>query len=91
MNKKIEVLQNMTYFLQCHLISGSKPIFFQWIKNNEKLSTTDNIKIDNHPTLSLLSIKQLNNTDSGTYSCQAQNAFGTDRTSTQLFVKGFIL
>ncbi|KAJ6222590.1 hypothetical protein RDWZM_001135, partial [Blomia tropicalis] len=87
LNKKIEVLQNMTYFLQCHLISGSKPIFFQWIKNNEKLSTTDNIKIDNHPTLSLLSIKQLNNTDSGTYSCQAQNAFGTDRTSTQLFVK----
>lgn len=74
----------------CNLFSGTRPIFFDWTKNGQKLSGP-NIKIDNSMQYSLLNISNLSPNDSGTYECIAKNAFGTASTSIQFIIKGFFV
>ena len=99
LSKQIELLQNISYALQCNVLSGSSPIFFEWTKHNGtqsvKLSSSDQslnrIKIDTYSTFSILALQHLQNTDSGRYTCTARNAFGSDSTSTNLRIQGLAL
>ena len=86
-----ELIENMTYPLTCVLISGSKPIFFDWYRNGEKVMERLNLKIDNQDRISLLSLTNVQTSDSGKYECYAKNQFGQDSIVTNILVKGLII
>jgi hypothetical protein len=78
--------------LFCSKYAGTKPIFFQWSKNGQILSSKPelNFKIDNSADHSLLTIENIERNDAGNYSCIIRNAFGTDSQLAQLIVKGLL-
>ncbi len=78
--------------LLCSATAGDKPLFFQWTKNGIMLSNSPqtHYKIETSDDLSLFSIKSVERSDSGNYSCIVRNAFGEDFKFSQLSVKGLI-
>ncbi|KAJ6223718.1 hypothetical protein RDWZM_002263 [Blomia tropicalis] len=82
-----ELSENMSSVLSCMLSSGSQPVHFEWLKDNLPLEDRKRHKIENHETVSLLSLQKLQRKDSGSYTCNVKNQFGTDSTSTQLLIK----
>ena len=78
--------------LLCSLSEGTKPVRFQW-KHNDNIilnsaSTLSRIVIENSEDDSVLKITDLKASDSGNYSCIAENSFGNDVQSSTLIVKG---
>ncbi len=86
------VTKGSFFRLFCQLSAGSKPLFFQWIRNGQTLinSPDSEYKIENNDDYSHFTIKSVDRTDSGNYSCVVRNAFGTDIQSALLVVKGLI-
>jgi hypothetical protein len=84
--------EGLSFRLFCHSSGGTKPLFFQWNKNQQTLANSpeSEYKIENNDDYSLFSIKSVDRSDSGNYSCVVRNAFGTDIKSTLLIVKGLI-
>ena len=90
MKHEFDLMEDTNLFpLQCYLQSGSKPVFFEWFKNGQKLFNSSKIKIDNFDSFSTLLLSELHRTDSGVYICGVKNAFGNDSTSTIINIKGF--
>ena len=89
LQKHLDLFQNSTYVLSCNLIAGSRPVFFDWLKDDLKLNSSEHVRVDNSATFSLLTFTDLQSINSGHYVCEARNIHGTDSTSAQLFVKGF--
>ena len=86
------VTEGFSFRLFCHSSGGTKPLFFQWNKNGQTLvnSQESEYKIENNEDYSLFTIKSVDRSDSGNYSCIVRNAFGTDIQSVLLTVKGLI-
>lgn len=84
------IAENSSFRLFCSTNAGDKPLFFQWTKNGQTLSSSPqtNYKIDNSEEFSYLSIKSVSRSDAGNYSCVVRNAFGEDIKFSQLLVKG---
>jgi hypothetical protein len=84
------VSEGVLFRLYCSILSGTKPLFFQWTKNGQILSNSPqtNYKIENSEDHSFLKILSVIRADSGNYSCSVRNAFGTDSQSAILIVKG---
>lgn len=63
---------------------------FEWFKNEWRIVASDRHRILNAPENfnSILRVIDLKPDDSGLYSCIAKNAFGQDKISTKLLVKG---
>ena len=89
MTNSFNLLEDISFVLQCLLQSGSKPVFFDWQKDGRKLFNSTKIKIDNFDSFSTLSLNDLHRSDSGVYTCGVKNAFGNDSTSTIINIKGF--
>lgn len=70
--------------------SGSQPIFFEWFKDNQSL-TSAVYKIESHRILSILTLENLQTNSSGLYKCQARNVFGSDFIETNLIVQGLFI
>lgn len=87
-NNPIELIENMTYPLNCIIISGTKPLMFEWFQNGNKLFNKINFKIDNHEQVSTLSLSNVQQSFAGKYECQAKNEFGSDTISTNILIKG---
>lgn len=79
--------------MMCSSHSGSKPLFFQWLKDGHILGNhpDSRYKIENSDAFSLFIIDNINRNDAGNYSCVVRNAYGTDSQSTVLNVKGLIV
>ncbi|OTF77082.1 hypothetical protein BLA29_009238, partial [Euroglyphus maynei] len=91
---EVRLRENVSYILQCYVVSDSKPIFFEWLKDGSSLMTTPEYKIDHHDTWSTLTFKRLTKNDMATYTCRVKNVEGIDTTSTKLiciFSKSLIL
>jgi hypothetical protein len=77
----------------CFARSGTKPVFFQWNKNGNLLSNSPQthykIETSDVESQSLLKIQSVNRNDAGNYSCEANNAFGSDIQHTLLIIEGF--
>ena len=87
---EIKLWANASYILPCSILSGSTPIFFEWYKDDhQKLSSTE-YKIDNYDTMSSIVFKRLDSNDTGTYTCNARNVYGSDSITTKLIIQGLI-
>ncbi|OTF82921.1 Immunoglobulin domain containing protein, partial [Euroglyphus maynei] len=64
----------------------STPIFFEWIKDDHRKLSASEYKIDNHDTTSSLAFKSLNPNDTGSYTCNAKNVYGSDSITTKLII-----
>lgn len=84
----VELIENITYPITCVLISGSKPVVFEWFQNGNKLLEKSNLKIDNQAQVSILSLTNVRISDSGKYECRAKNPFGFDSIFTNILIKG---
>ncbi|RWR98355.1 cell adhesion molecule-like protein, partial [Dinothrombium tinctorium] len=85
---KQEVFTDGTkFFSACYIKKGSKPIFFQWLKNGHVLNEDDEIKIESSEDVSLFTIKHVKLNDAGNYTCVAKNAIGADSSTVVLTVK----
>ena len=90
MKPEFDLMEDTNLFpLQCYLQSGSKPVFFEWFKNGQKILNSSKIKMENFDSFSRLSFSDLHRRDSGVYICGVKNAFGNDSTSTIINIKGF--
>ncbi|UXI21389.1 cell adhesion molecule [Sarcoptes scabiei] len=81
-----KVVANSSYVLQCFIISGSQPIYFEWLKENRPLNSAY-YKIDSQKTLSLLTLENLQPSAAGIYKCLARNVFGSHSIETNLIVQ----
>ena len=89
--ESVVLVANRTHVIFCTMISGSQPVFFEWTKNGEKISKSDQYKLVIEESFSALTLKKLTADDSATYTCLAKNAFGQDQTSTRLLIKGICI
>ena len=76
--------------IPCSLLFGTEPIQFQWFKNNLEIEPDSRIFWESKSSNSILVFKHIRLNDSGNYSCQAQNVFGSNSQSSYLQVQGKI-
>jgi hypothetical protein len=86
------VTEKSFFRLFCQISTGNRPLFFQWLKNGQTLANSpeNEYKIENNDDFSIFTIKSVDRSDSGNYSCVVRNEFGTDVQSAVLTVKGLI-
>ncbi len=87
---QINQTEGAKFRVLCSIEKGSTPLFFQWAKNDEIISSRPETtyKIETSDELSIISIASVQRKDSGNYSCFVRNAFGTDFQSVVLNVRG---
>lgn len=79
------VTENTTIKLTCNVIGVD--VHVQWLRNTMPLEVTPRHRIDWHDDgLSILEIFSVNQSDSGEYTCVAQNVYGEVCTSAHLKV-----
>lgn len=75
------------FIITCQVNNG--PVEFEWLLNDQKLISDDNIVITNHEDNSMLSIKKMNLKYSGEYSCQVSNSLSnSDRKTISVKLNG---
>lgn len=89
--KNLEATLNSSYAITCTALSGSKPIFFEWYQDDHRIVPSIDVHIKTHDSVSLLFFKNLQQTSTASYKCNAKNIDGHDITSTELVVKGLII
>ncbi|KAH9397795.1 hypothetical protein TYRP_004122 [Tyrophagus putrescentiae] len=88
MPKTIELVENMSYILQCNSLSGDgQQLSFHWLKDNVQI---DQFKVDSEKAFSTLSLINLKRNHSGVYTCRAQSTVdgSADSVSSRLIVQG---
>uniref|UniRef100_A0A8C3F4K7 Ig-like domain-containing protein n=1 Tax=Chrysemys picta bellii TaxID=8478 RepID=A0A8C3F4K7_CHRPI len=69
-------------------ITGSEPIEVTWAKNNQEIRTGRKYQISYVDNIAYLTVLNIDNADSGTYTCHASNEVGKDSCTAQLSIKG---
>uniref|UniRef100_A0A8P4G4F1 Ig-like domain-containing protein n=1 Tax=Dicentrarchus labrax TaxID=13489 RepID=A0A8P4G4F1_DICLA len=72
--------------LECR-VSGSQPLVVSWYKDNKEIHSDDKYKLDFSGSTASVTITDLEQSDSGVYTCRAANASGEKETSGTLSVK----
>ena len=74
----------------CSALSGSLPLRFQWLKDGQSISkSNDNIETNLIDEMnSLLVIKNVSSFHNGNYTCSVQNDIGIDAHTVRVTVKG---
>ncbi|CAG2107019.1 unnamed protein product [Medioppia subpectinata] len=77
----------------CTLEEGSYPVFFEWSKNGQTIKSSPdvNYKIDNFEMHSTFTIKSIDMSDVGNYTCVVSNEFGSNSRSTLLSINALKL
>lgn len=74
----------------CTVISGDVTEFL-WARDGQLIRHGERTRIHENPVSSLLTIRDIEVSDAGNYTCVAKNAFSEDRVSTTLRVEGIRL
>ncbi|XP_023225215.1 Down syndrome cell adhesion molecule-like protein Dscam2 [Centruroides sculpturatus] len=61
----------------CTVIQGSDPVNFEWSKDGQEITSSNNIEITTLKDISILIINSIGVKDSGNYTCTATNNFGS--------------
>ncbi len=84
-----QVLEHSRVVLLCTIVSGSKPIQLSWFVGERAVNTENSIvKIKVDEDVSTLLLPNVSRTDSGEYTCKAENQLGSDRFSLRVDVQG---
>ncbi|GFY47205.1 titin [Trichonephila inaurata madagascariensis] len=75
----------------CILEQGRTPLQFKWVKNQNQLHETKNIKIKSLDDVSIITIDPVTSNDSGNYSCLVSNSFGKDSYTSPLIVEDKVI
>lgn len=86
--KELEATSNSSFAITCTVSSGSRPIFFEWYRDDHQIVSSADVNIKTHDSVSLLFFANLQPTSTAFYSCKAKNIFGEDETSTKLIIQG---
>ena len=74
--------------LVCSVTSGTAPISFTWLKDGSPVGTLSGVKLVHFDDFQdQLQIESLDANHMGNYSCNAKNAYGSDRMSIQVVLK----
>lgn len=73
----------------CELAQG-KDVTFSWTKDGHLLRDGNRIKILNDIESSILKISNVDNGDSGIYTCVANNAISENRVAAKLTIEGLL-
>lgn len=75
--------------MTCFVVTKTKPILFEWLKNGEKITgTEENVRINTVNEVSTLILDPVTIKDGGNYTCSASNIYGNDKYTSNLEVKG---
>lgn len=85
---QVTLSQHSSYVILCNLMSGTKPVFFEWNKNGHKLVSSDQIKVDHNDFMSMVTLHNVTAAESGQYECLVKNALGMDSSSTRVNING---
>ena len=66
------LIEGKKYSLTCQVSNG--PFYFDWLLNKRKVTSNDNIVINNHEDNSQLNIKSMSLEYAGDYTCQIKNS-----------------
>ena len=83
-----KLIEGKKLFLSCQISSGLLPLQFEWYFDQEKLLQNDNVYISNQEETSLLNIRSMKTENSGKYTCQVSNSFGSDSKEVNLQLNG---
>lgn len=72
----------------CTIKSGERPVSFQWLKDGNDITESENIKIQTVLDSSFLVIESVTSFSTGNYTCIVKNNFGSDRFTAELIVSG---
>lgn len=80
------------YFqIYCTAIHGDFPITFTWLFGNRSLYGSENVRIEYTKRSSTLSIESVGGEHAGNYTCVASNRAGSEKSTTELIVKGYLI
>lgn len=85
--KNMDSIKGSYVHFEC-LISGSLPISVCWYKNDKEIVADEKHKCSLFENTAFFEITNLSSSDSGSYTCIAQNKAGSDQCSGALLVKG---
>lgn len=82
------LVEGKKFSLTCQLNSGKQPISWTWFHSNEVVRPNDKIAILTNEESSQLIIKEMSLEDAGRYTCQLENAYGSDSKQVDLKLNG---
>ena len=87
---RYKITEGNKFRLLCSIENGSPPLFFQWSKNGQILSRKSqvNYRIESADEHSTLTIANVHRSDAANYTCNVNNAFGSDSQTAVLDVRG---
>ena len=84
-----KLVENKKFHLNCHVNSERSPITsFEWLLNGQRVVPNENVLIDQVRDSLFLTIKSMNSSYNGEYSCLIKSAFGEDSKSMQVRLNG---
>ena len=91
LNPITKLNQNSSFPLSCVSLSGSKPLKFEWFKNNQRIPKDSPLINEIENSYSVLNLKNILPDDAGEYSCFVKNSYGSDSTITVLQIQGLFI
>lgn len=74
--------------IYCTIKRGSEPLRFKWLHNGVLVESHPKYKVMSTKTNSLFSIGKIQATDIGNFTCVAENDFGTDSKTENVYMEG---
>lgn len=85
--KKVDGSVGSNVTLECR-VAGSQPMLVSWYKDNREIHSDDKFKLAFSESTASVTIRGLEQSDAGVYTCRASNDCGGKDTSGTLSVKG---
>lgn len=85
--RKVDASVGSNVILEC-LVAGSQPIVVSWFKDQQQIHSNGKYELDFSEITASVSIRGLEQSDGGVYTCRASNEAGEKETNGTLSVKG---
>ena len=89
-NNRLVLKENANLQIHCSVQEGSQPYFFEWQRNGKSLKSGPDVsyKIETSDISSIMTIRKIQSSDAGNYTCTVKNAYGSDWQYSLLTIRG---